>query len=75
MSLSDSQVRALKASEKRQKKSCGSSSGLYVVVETKPPLYRKYIREKEVTKQLWKSLQTQGWKPLKTPAWGAAADV
>ena len=33
MSLSDSQVRALKASEKRQKKSCGSSSGLYVVVE------------------------------------------
>ena len=41
----------------------------------KPPLYRKYIREKEVTKQLWKSLQTQGWKPLKAPAWGAAADV
>ena len=36
MSLSDSQVRALKASEKRQKKSCGSSSGLYVVVETTP---------------------------------------
>ena len=33
MSLSDSQVRALKAGEKRQKKSCGSSSGLYVVVE------------------------------------------
>ena len=33
MSLSDSKVRALKAVEKRQKKSCGSSSGLYVVVE------------------------------------------
>jgi len=33
MSLTDSQVRALKAAEKRQKKSCGSSSGLFVVVE------------------------------------------
>ena len=33
MALSDSQVRALKATDRRQKKSCGSSSGLYVVVE------------------------------------------
>ena len=33
MSLSDSQVRALKAGDKRQKQRCGSSSGLYVVVE------------------------------------------
>ena len=33
MSLSDSQVRALKAGEKRQKQRCGSSSGLYVIVE------------------------------------------
>ena len=33
MALSDSQVRALKAIDRRQKKSCGSSSGLYVVVE------------------------------------------
>lgn len=33
MSLSDSQVRALKAGEKRQKQRYGSSSALYVIVE------------------------------------------